>query len=57
MVMERGEPLDEWCERAAPQLPKALIVMLDLMQAVAGLHAAGYAHRDLKPSNVRLSFL
>ena len=54
IVMERGEALNEWVSRSAPNTAVALGVIGHLMNAVAELHAAGYVHRDLKPSNAIL---
>eukprot|EP00892_Ulva_mutabilis_P002879 jgi/Ulvmu1/12592/UM092_0022.1 len=52
IVMEKGESLDLWRERAAPDQPLVYAVLLHVAKRLQGLHAAGYVHRDLKPANV-----
>ncbi len=53
-VMERvhGEPIDTWCARHGPSLPRRLALFLDVCAAVEFAHRNLVIHRDLKPSNV-----
>ena len=50
--VERGESLDEWAQRIAPDFPTILMVLCHIATRLAQLHASGHAHRDLKPANV-----
>ena len=52
IVMERGESLDLWSERNAPDRAQAFTVIYHIAQRMEEFHAAGYVHRDLKPGNV-----
>eukprot|EP00892_Ulva_mutabilis_P004147 jgi/Ulvmu1/2103/UM125_0007.1 len=52
IVMEKGESLQDWSERAEPDLFTSLAVLSNISQRLADMHDAGYVHRDLKPANV-----
>eukprot|EP00892_Ulva_mutabilis_P000987 jgi/Ulvmu1/1088/UM106_0004.1 len=52
IVMERGESLQDWSERAVPDLFTSLAVLSNISKRLADMHEAGYAHRDLKPANI-----
>eukprot|EP00892_Ulva_mutabilis_P010359 jgi/Ulvmu1/7696/UM038_0128.1 len=52
IVMEKGESLQDWSERAEPDLFTSLSVLSNISTRVADMHDAGYVHRDLKPANV-----
>eukprot|EP00892_Ulva_mutabilis_P006547 jgi/Ulvmu1/4264/UM194_0004.1 len=52
IVMEKGESLQDWSNRAEPDLFTALAVLSNISKRLADMHAAGYVHRDLKPANV-----
>eukprot|EP00892_Ulva_mutabilis_P000965 jgi/Ulvmu1/1086/UM106_0002.1 len=52
IVMERGESLHEWSERAVPDLFTSLAVLSNISKRLADMHEAGYAHRDVKPANI-----
>ena len=55
LVMElvEGDPLDKRIADQGPlRGPMLWYVARGLVEALAGIHAAGIIHRDLKPSNV-----
>eukprot|EP00892_Ulva_mutabilis_P006551 jgi/Ulvmu1/4268/UM194_0008.1 len=52
IVMEKGESLHDWSDRAQPDLFTSLAVLSNVSKRLADMHAAGYVHRDLKPANV-----
>eukprot|EP00892_Ulva_mutabilis_P004148 jgi/Ulvmu1/2104/UM125_0008.1 len=52
IIMEKGESLQDWSNRAEPDLFTALAVLSNISQRLADMHDAGYVHRDLKPANV-----
>eukprot|EP00892_Ulva_mutabilis_P006269 jgi/Ulvmu1/4013/UM188_0003.1 len=52
IVMEKGESLQDWSDRAEPDLFTTLAVLSHVSQRLADMHDAGYVHRDLKPANV-----
>jgi serine/threonine protein kinase len=57
IVIERGEPLDEWMRRLRPvhgnlEITAAFQALLDVAQRLLAVHDAGYVHGDLKPSNI-----
>eukprot|EP00892_Ulva_mutabilis_P000976 jgi/Ulvmu1/1087/UM106_0003.1 len=52
IVMEKGESLQDWSERAEPDLFTSLAVLSNISARLADMHEAGYAHRDLKPANI-----
>ena len=47
-----GEPIDAYCQRAAPSVSAKLNLMLDVLAAVAQAHNRLVLHRDLKPTNI-----
>src|SRR5690606_8954896 len=54
LVMEyvEGQPLDEYCEQAAPPLRQRLEMFLRICRAVQAAHQRLVVHCDLKPGNV-----
>eukprot|EP00892_Ulva_mutabilis_P005729 jgi/Ulvmu1/3528/UM163_0010.1 len=54
IVMEKGESLEDWSERAEPDRFTAIAVLSNISKRLADMHDAGYVHRDLKPANVIL---
>eukprot|EP00892_Ulva_mutabilis_P004443 jgi/Ulvmu1/2370/UM130_0001.1 len=52
IIMEKGESLHDWSNRAVPDLFTSLAVLSNISERLADMHAAGYVHRDLKPANV-----
>lgn len=57
IAMERleGEPLDRRLQRGPLSVAQAVPMALEMLAALAALHARGILHRDLKPSNVYLT--
>ena len=52
MELLEGEPLSEQLQRGPLNVAEAVSVGLEILSALAALHARGIVHRDLKPSNV-----
>ena len=52
MELLQGEPLSDQLQRGPLNVAEAVAVGLDILSALAALHARGIVHRDLKPSNV-----
>eukprot|EP00892_Ulva_mutabilis_P008121 jgi/Ulvmu1/5681/UM024_0028.1 len=52
IVMEKGESLQDWSNRAEPDLFTSLAVLSNVAARLAVMHDVGYVHRDLKPANV-----
>eukprot|EP00892_Ulva_mutabilis_P008118 jgi/Ulvmu1/5679/UM024_0026.1 len=52
IVMEKGESLQDWSNRAEPDLFTSLAVLSNVAARLAVMHDAGLVHRDLKPANV-----
>lgn len=52
MIMERGEALDLWMDRAQPDKYMAFSMIANMAERVCDLHARGWVHRDLKPANI-----
>ncbi len=57
MVMEllKGEDLEAVVARAPLDVPGAVDLLLQVIEAVAEAHAVGIVHRDLKPANLFLT--
>ena len=55
MELLEGEPLDRRLQEGPMSVSQAVPVALDILAALAALHARGVVHRDLKPSNVFLT--
>jgi serine/threonine protein kinase/Tfp pilus assembly protein PilF len=57
LVLENveGEPIDQWCNERALDVPSRVRLFLDVLAAVAHAHSNLVVHRDLKPSNVMVS--
>jgi Protein kinase domain len=52
VVIEKGEALNEWAKRRAPDFPTSLTVLCHVAERLQALHEAGLVHRDLKPENI-----
>ena len=52
MELLEGEPLSDQLQRGPLSVSEAVTVGLEILSALAALHARGIVHRDLKPSNV-----
>jgi non-specific serine/threonine protein kinase len=52
MELLDGEPLSDQLQRGPLNVAEAVGVGLEILSALAALHARGIVHRDLKPSNV-----
>jgi non-specific serine/threonine protein kinase len=55
MELLEGEPLAERLGRGPLSVSQTLPIGLEMLAALAALHARGIVHRDLKPSNVFLT--
>ncbi|MFC6342869.1 protein kinase, partial [Nocardioides hankookensis] len=55
MDLVRGGSVDELLTEHGPLPPSYVVLLLDqLLQALAAVHAAGVVHRDVKPANLLL---
>lgn len=52
VIYEAGEPLDEWLQRARPDLLTSMNLLCAVAERIADIHATGFVHRDIKPSNI-----
>ncbi len=54
LVMEYidGDPIDAWCERAAPRVRERIALFRQVCDAVQHAHRALIIHRDIKPANI-----
>ena len=52
MELLEGEPLSKTLRRGPLSVDQALPIAVDMLAALAAIHARGIVHRDLKPSNV-----
>jgi serine/threonine protein kinase len=52
MELLEGEPLNKTLKRGPLGVDQALPIAVDMLAALAAIHARGIVHRDLKPSNV-----
>ena len=52
MELLEGEPLSKMLRRGPLSVDQALPIAVDMLAALAAIHARGIVHRDLKPSNV-----
>ena len=52
MELLEGEPLNKTLKRGPLSVDQALPIAVDMLEALAAIHARGIVHRDLKPSNV-----
>ena len=55
MELLEGESLDRRLQKGPMSVSQAVPVALDILAALAALHARGVVHRDLKPANVFLT--
>ena len=55
MELLEGETLDQRLQKGPMSVSQAVPVALDILAALAAVHARGVVHRDLKPSNVFLT--
>jgi serine/threonine-protein kinase len=55
MELLEGEPLVAHMKRGPMSVDQALPIAVDMLAALAAIHARGIVHRDLKPSNVYLT--
>lgn len=52
MELVKGWTLDEWAERMRVTPHEAVVLIDQVMEAVAYMHGQGIFHRDLKPGNI-----
>lgn len=52
MELLEGEPLNKTLKRGPLGVDQAVPIAVDMLAALAAIHARGIVHRDLKPSNV-----
>jgi TolB-like protein len=55
MELLDGEPLADHLMRGPMSVDQAVPIAVDMLAALAAIHARGIVHRDLKPSNVFLT--
>jgi hypothetical protein len=52
IMVEKGESLNEWASRVAPDFATTLFLLLHIAERLQQLHEVGMCHRDVKPANV-----
>jgi serine/threonine protein kinase len=55
MELLDGEALDRYLARVSPSLEERLMIVREMLEALAAAHEAGIVHRDVKPENVFLA--
>ncbi|HEX5854370.1 MAG TPA: serine/threonine-protein kinase, partial [Thermoanaerobaculia bacterium] len=55
MELAEGDGLDKRMERGPIPLDEALLIALQIAQALEAAHDKGIIHRDLKPANAKVS--
>jgi non-specific serine/threonine protein kinase/serine/threonine-protein kinase len=55
MELVEGEPITQFCDRAALTIRERVALFIDVCRAVQHAHQKGIVHRDLKPSNILVS--
>ncbi|MEL7474168.1 MAG: serine/threonine-protein kinase [Planctomycetota bacterium] len=56
MELVKGEPLNEFCDRANLTLEQRVELIARVCEAVQHAHSKGVIHRDLKPGNILVGY-